>query len=527
MCNDNDPFPLSSLIASITGSLSLPCDYADPSNETVTHACAFKGEVLQKFLGDAGLPLQNCRSGSCMAQGTLDNFWANESATAGAAGHKSSDSAQLTGGVIAGLVVLGLVVLGLLSIIGVGLLFRRRAARKPRAPPTGPVGLRWTNLSYTLPRPGQVGSALTQMSTTRHRNNASAFAPDKEAHVMDDLGKGEPTCYYNDTPDCLLQSVSGFAAPGKMVAILGPSGAGKTTLIDLLAGRAKSGTQGGQVAYLYMNDSALDSQSTPASQSKLIAYVDQEDELPALATVREALEFAATLSHTENVPSHERAQLVNRVLDALGLTHVAHRRIGDTRRRGISGGEKRRVSIGLALVARPRILILDEPLSGLNSYSADRVVEALRRLANTGNEGTTVLMTLHQPSRIIFHTYDVMKYLTSHTGSQIQKCAIHGGKRRHINDIRDIANVVPITWLAQKYGIPLKIQETPHEILSACELLMVLIPLFMYTLVSILAPVVILSAGSHTDSIVDAFQFQRSLVPFGGSRNLEASPSFR
>ncbi|KAE8246564.1 hypothetical protein A4X13_0g5730, partial [Tilletia indica] len=319
MCNDNGPFPLSSLIASITGSLSLPCDYADPSNETATHACAFKGEILQNFLGDAGLPLQNCRSGSCMAQGTLDNFWANEVATAGAAGDKSSDSAQLTGGVIAGLVVLGLVVLGLLSLIGVGLLFRRRAARKPRAPPTGPVGLRWTNLSYTLPRPGKVGSALNQISTARHRNNASAFAADKEAHVMDDLGNGEPT-YFNDTPDCLLQSVSGFAAPGKMVAILGPSGADKTTLIDLLAGRAKSGTQGGQVAYLYMNDSALDSQSTPASQSKLIAYVDQEDQLPALATVREALEFAATLSHTENVPSHERAQLVNRVLDALGLT---------------------------------------------------------------------------------------------------------------------------------------------------------------------------------------------------------------
>ncbi|KAE8216067.1 hypothetical protein CF319_g8959, partial [Tilletia indica] len=76
---------------------------------------------------------------------------------------------------------------------------------------------------------------------------------------------------------------------------------------------------------------------------------------------------------------------------------------------------------------------------------------------------------------------DVMKYFTSHTRSQIEKCAIHSGKRTHIDVVRDIANVVPITWLAQKYGIPLKTQETPHGILSTAELLMTLIPLFIYT----------------------------------------------
>ncbi|KAE8227785.1 hypothetical protein CF326_g7306 [Tilletia indica] len=76
---------------------------------------------------------------------------------------------------------------------------------------------------------------------------------------------------------------------------------------------------------------------------------------------------------------------------------------------------------------------------------------------------------------------DVMKYFSSHTRSQIEKCAIHCGKRTHIDVVRDIANVVPITWLAQKYGIPLKTQETPHGILSTAELLMTLIPLFIYT----------------------------------------------
>ncbi|CAD6886551.1 unnamed protein product [Tilletia controversa] len=398
------------IIASINGSLSLPCDYADPANQTATHACAFKGEILQNFLGRDGLPLQNCRSGSCIAQGAIDTHWASE-ATANGNDAGGSDKAQLTGGVIAGLVVLGLVLLGLLSLVGLGLFFRRRAALKPRSPPTGPVGLRWTNLAYTLPRPGKVQSAVGHVTAARRRRNASTSMRGKKAHessmiVMDDLGSGDLHRSTNASPECLLQSVSGFAAPGKMVAILGPSGAGKTTLIDLLAGRAKAGTQAGQVAYLYTNDAA----ATPeASQAKMIAYVDQEDQLPALSTVREALEFAATLSHAENVPSHERAQLVNHVLDALGLTHIGHRRIGDARRRGISGGEKRRVSIGLALVARPRILILDEPLSGLDSYSADRVVDALRKLANNGSgnaEGTTVLMTLHQPSSLIFHSFD-------------------------------------------------------------------------------------------------------------------------
>ncbi|KAL9939468.1 hypothetical protein V8E36_001285 [Tilletia maclaganii] len=406
------------LLASIQGPLSLPCDYADPSNSAATHSCAFKGAQLQQFLGEAGLPLQNCRSGTCLVQDKLDQAWARDAGVSGTAA--SSTSSQLTGGVIAGLVVLGLVVLGLLSLLGLGLRTRRKAALKPRAPATGPVGLRWSELSYTLAQPGKLGSTLAQTQALRRRRN-NATAPTGNGKVdegsminMHDLTNGSShghghqrgQSYDISTPCVLLQSVSGFAAPGKMVAILGASGAGKTTLIDLLAGRAKMGTQGGQVSYLYPKDSVPLNGSPPDSQSKLIAYVDQEDQLPALSTVREALEFAATLSHTENVPSHERSQLVNRVLDALGLTHVAHRRIGDSRRRGISGGEKRRVSIGLAVVAKPRCLILDEPLSGLDSFSADRVIEALRRLANTGLEGTTVIMTLHQPSSIIFHTFD-------------------------------------------------------------------------------------------------------------------------
>ncbi|KAK0537237.1 hypothetical protein OC842_001694 [Tilletia horrida] len=420
ICSGGGAFDLAPIIASITGTLSLPCDYADPSNDTAAHSCAFKGAQLQNFLGEAGLPLQNCRSGACLAQQSVDQFWANSAAASGGgANGGDSQSAQLTGGVIAGLVVLGAVVAGLLALLGFGILSRRRAALKPRAQPSGPVGLRWSHLSYTLAAPNKVEAALAHAtSTARRRRQAAAAMGSAHAKVdsttmivMEDLGHGSlQDDAYAAAPACLLQRVSGFAAPGKMVAILGVSGAGKTTLLDCLAGRAKSGTQGGQVSYLYPKEAGLDHQAihTASSQSKLIAYVDQEDHLPALATVREALEFAATLSNTENVPAHERAQLVNRVLDTLGLTHVAHRRIGDSSRRGISGGEKRRVSIGLALVARPRVLLLDEPLSGLDSFSADRVIEALRRLANpqSATEGTTVLMTLHQPSSIIFHTFD-------------------------------------------------------------------------------------------------------------------------
>jgi len=148
---------------------------------------------------------------------------------------------------------------------------------------------------------------------------------------------------------------------------------------------------------------------TEGSGGKLVVgYVDQTDVLPGTSTVREALRFAARLKLPEHVPSEERERRVAQVIHLLGLDNVADGRIGDDEQRGLSGGERRRLSIGLELIARPSVLFLDEPTSGLDSVSALRVVKVLKALSadTTAGHGTTVICSIHQPNSQIYHEFD-------------------------------------------------------------------------------------------------------------------------
>jgi ABC-type multidrug transport system ATPase subunit len=114
--------------------------------------------------------------------------------------------------------------------------------------------------------------------------------------------------------------------------------------------------------------------------------------------------FAASLRLPETVPSTLKAARANEVLQQLHLDHVAHTRIGSTEHRGISGGESRRVSIGIELVAAPDVLVLDEPTSGLDSVSAWRLIKLLKNLA--AESGTTIIASIHQPSSALYRSFD-------------------------------------------------------------------------------------------------------------------------
>jgi ABC-type multidrug transport system ATPase subunit len=145
------------------------------------------------------------------------------------------------------------------------------------------------------------------------------------------------------------------------------SGAGKTTLVEILAGKSKSGITTGLVTF-------PSTQATPPR----IGFVPQQDILPPMLTVFEALLFAARLRLPETVSESEKLERVAGVMNKLGIEAIKDVRIGDSghggkRGRGISGGEMRRVSIGLELVARPDVLILDEPTSGLSSKFCSRI----------------------------------------------------------------------------------------------------------------------------------------------------------
>ncbi|PVH36663.1 hypothetical protein PAHAL_6G133900 [Panicum hallii] len=175
----------------------------------------------------------------------------------------------------------------------------------------------------------------------------------------------------------LLNDISGQALRGQVTAILGPSGAGKSTFLDALAGRIARGSLEGSVS--------VDGRPVTTSYMKQISsYVMQDDQLFPMLTVLETLRFAAEVRLPPSLSREEKLKRVWELIEQLGLQTTAHTYIGDEGIRGVSGGERRRVSIGIDIIHKPSLLFLDEPTSGLDSTSAHR--------------GSIVLMTIHQPS---------------------------------------------------------------------------------------------------------------------------------
>ncbi|CDU22090.1 related to ADP1-ABC transporter [Sporisorium scitamineum] len=385
---------LSPVINNLNGTLTMPCDYVDPNDATATSHCAFRGELLNNFLGQEGLPLDNCQFGSCVTQSELDTFYA----TGSGEGDSQQSGPSLSKAVVAGLVILGVALAAILGLLLFGFWQQTKARRLPKGPGKAPVGLQWENLNYAVP---------TNTRLRRRRNKEKNDAP--LAEVLPSSGFDDHVAHL-DSPSSntngltVLRNSSGRIQPGNMVAVLGPSGAGKTSLVEILAGRHKIGRVSGTIRAI---EASLRSEMEQTSSRRAIGFVDQEDALPAFSTVREALQMAADLSLPDNVSRTEKREIVDKVIRQLGLERVANKRIGDASRRALSGGERRRVSIGCALVSRPRLLIADEPLSGLDAFSAARVISALRELATGSQVGsTTVIVTVHQPSSDIFYSFD-------------------------------------------------------------------------------------------------------------------------
>ncbi|XP_020213033.1 ABC transporter G family member 20-like [Cajanus cajan] len=200
----------------------------------------------------------------------------------------------------------------------------------------------------------------------------------------------------------LLNDVSGEARDGQILAVLGASGSGKSTLIDALAGRISKDSLKGS---LTLNGDALES-----SLLKVIsAYVMQDDLLFPMLTVEETLTFAAEFRLPRSLSKSKKKARVHALIDQLGLRSAASTVIGDEGHRGVSGGERRRVSIGIDIIHDPIVLFLDEPTSGLDSTSAFMVVKVLQRIAQSGS---IVIMSIHQPSYRILSLLDRLLFLS-------------------------------------------------------------------------------------------------------------------
>ncbi|KFK35849.1 hypothetical protein AALP_AA4G044900 [Arabis alpina] len=199
----------------------------------------------------------------------------------------------------------------------------------------------------------------------------------------------------------LLNGVNGCGEPNRILAIMGPSGSGKSTLLDSLAGRLAGN--------VVMSGKVLVNGKKRRLNFGASAYVTQEDVLLGTLTVRESISYSAHLRLPSTLTRKEISDIVEDTITEMGLQECSDRTIGNWHMRGISGGEKKRLSIALEVLTKPSLLFLDEPTSGLDSASAFFVVQILRNIASSGK---TVISSIHQPSGEVFALFDDLLLLS-------------------------------------------------------------------------------------------------------------------
>ncbi|ODO07726.1 hypothetical protein I350_03300 [Cryptococcus amylolentus CBS 6273] len=200
-------------------------------------------------------------------------------------------------------------------------------------------------------------------------------------------------------PRKLLDNVFGYCKAGTLTALMGSSGAGKTTLMDVLAARKTEGEIQGEVL--------INGKQLPVSFQRATGYCEQMDVHLPQATVREALEFSALLRQPRHLSNKEKLAYVDTIVDLLELQDIEDALIG-TPGAGLGIEQRKRLTIGVELVSKPTLLFLDEPTSGLDGQSSYLIVSFLRKLAVAGQ---AVLCTIHQPSASLFARFDQLLLL--------------------------------------------------------------------------------------------------------------------
>lgn len=227
----------------------------------------------------------------------------------------------------------------------------------------------------------------------------------------------------------ILKGISGVIEPARMTAVMGASGAGKTTMLNVLAGFVKSGVKvSGSIG---VNGLPV----TPDKMRQVSAFVHQEDVILQTMTVREAVLFSAMLKLPPSMTREEKQRRALDVAALLNLTKTLDSVVGSATIKGISGGEKRRLSLACEMITNPSILWLDEPTTGLDTFTAYKVAKILVTLAQLHHR--TVVCTIHQPSSDIFHMFDDLIVLAD--GQELY----HGAAAEMVNWFSSLGHVCP------------------------------------------------------------------------------------
>ncbi|KAK1999922.1 ABC transporter [Colletotrichum falcatum] len=236
-------------------------------------------------------------------------------------------------------------------------------------------------------------------------------------------------------PKNIVHQVDGLVEAGEICALMGPSGCGKTTLLNVLAGRpTNAASVGGAVL-------VNGARASRADFRRISRFVEQEDALIGSLTVRETLLFTSRLA-SSSLPARDRAARVDGLLAAFGLEDQADALIGTPLRKGISGGQKRRVGVASQLITGPKILFLDEPTSGLDSAASFEVISYLSKVAKRNN--LIVIASIHQPSTSTFNLFDKLLLLS-------------GGKTHYFGPVNGVATHY------EALGMPIPLHVNPAE----------------------------------------------------------------
>ncbi|RDB29035.1 ABC transporter G family member 11 [Hypsizygus marmoreus] len=263
------------------------------------------------------------------------------------------------------------------------------------------------------------------------QESTAAIRPHQKTFTWEGLNYHVPS---PNGPLRLLHDVYGYVKPGTLTALMGASGAGKTTCLDVLAQRKNIGVISGDVL--------VDGRPLTSDFARGTAYAEQMDVHEGTATVREAMRFSAYLRQPAHISQEEKNNYVEEMIELLELQDLSEALVFSL---GVEA--RKRLTIGVELASKPELLLfLDEPTSGLDAQSAWNLVRFLRKLAD---QGQAILCTIHQPSSLLFESFDRLLLLE------------RGGETVYFGDIGEDSRIIREYF--DRHGAPCPPNVNPAE----------------------------------------------------------------